>query len=281
MKTPFKSASYQALGLGIIFLSLVACGTQSKKSEKKDYSTLPEEVSMKEDRQILDDLRKEIPEDIKQDNDEYAFLMKMMGEVRERPEKIRDRWNTETRRRRDKYSKINQRDRDNFNKEEKKAREEFLRAANKERDSKVKSGMKADERKEFFNEQETKRREFFANQQDARRDFESQIRQRTSDFEAMMRDKNSEFNTEHRAYSDRYRQWEKDKKEFDTQKKNFEQQKRESMMGGNGGTGAANGASQAPPAVKGHYDYEEALREFDKVPKGNQTPLGAGPQDGQ
>jgi hypothetical protein len=88
--------------------------------DPNDKSKVPEEFSLKEDRSYLDQIRSDTPEDVKKENDELAFIMKMMGEVRERPEKVRDRFSTEMRKRRERFNKLNQKDREAYNAKEKK-----------------------------------------------------------------------------------------------------------------------------------------------------------------
>lgn len=287
MKTQFKSLNTVVFRLGKFFLLgllAVACSGTGRRAgegeEKRDYTEVPEELSLKEDREYLDKLREEVPEERREENDELAFTLKMMGEVKERPNKIRDRWNTETRRRREQLRKLNAKDRTEYNKREKSEREKFLKELGRERNAFVKKKVTSEERREFFSEQEMKRREYFGQQSDRRKDFESQMRQRSLDFEANMRDRNSEFNAEHRAYGERYRQWEKEKKDLDKAKEKHnrerrEEQRREQAQAASGGgvTSSNAGASKASGLSA---EDEKLLKEFDQIPKTGKTPLKAG-----
>jgi hypothetical protein len=299
MKTNLKSLilQYEILGkifrVGplVVFLALnQGCSSMRSKSsgyapkegegqenpDQKDYSKVPEEYSLKEDRSYLDQLRSDTPEDLKKENDELAFIMKMMGEVRERPDKIRDRFQTEIRKRRERFNKLNQKDREAYNAKEKKDRESFLKELTKKRDDFVKDKPKSDERRDFFNEQDTKRRDYFAAQSDKRREFESQMRERSTDFEAYIREKQADFNQEHRAYSDRFRQYEKDKKTFDEAKEKYEKEQRaKGIIPGMGNPKP----SPAPEASKS--DFSKDLEEFNNIPKTPADKLKSGDGKGQ
>lgn len=244
-------------------------GYSAKDDSTKDISEVPEELSLKEDRSQLEQLRKEVPDDIKKDNDELAFIMKMMGEVKERPDRIRDRFNSEVRKRRDKFSKINQKEREQFNLKSKKERDDFLKKMDKERTEFSKGKPSSDERKEFFNEQETKRREFFSKQSDERREFDAKMRERQSDFDAYLRDQTGEFNQEHRAYGERFRQWEKDKKQFEEEKRKYEKEQRAKgvIPGMSTSSGATRTDQSNIPEVQ-KYQYDKDLAEFEKIPPG-------------
>ncbi len=297
MKTNSKSLllQYEALGkyfrLGPLMVFLVmSMGCSSLRSDKsgyankgveseqKDYSKVPEEFSLKEDRSYLDQIRSDTPEDVKKDNDELAFTMKMMGEVRERPEKIRERFSTEIRKRRERFNKLNQKDRTAFNNNERKAREDFLSGLAKKRDKFVSDKPTSEDRKEFFNEHETLRRDYFSRQSDNRREFESQLRERSSDFDAYIREKQADFNQEHRAYSDRYRQYEKDKKSFAEAKEKFEKEQRaKGIIPGMGNPQVAPNAGTAPTVPNAQkYEYDKDLEEFNKIPNVPASKLQSG-----
>lgn len=288
MKTKSKSldlpyetpGKFCRVGLWVVLLALfVGCSSLRSQEPAKDSA---EEYSLKEDRSYLDQLRSDTPEEVKNENDELAFIMKLMGEVREAPDKVRDRFSTEIRKRRERFNKLNQRDRTSFNEKEKRTRETFLSESQKKRDKFVSSKPKSEERKDFFNDQETQRRDFFAKQSEDRKEFESKMRERSSDFDAYIREKQADFNQEQRAYSERYRQYEKDKKAFNEAKAKHEQEQRAKGIypgispSSTTDTNGTNGAGNIQEASK--YNYDKDLEEFKKIPKTPADRLEAGEQ---
>ncbi|MES2855719.1 MAG: hypothetical protein V4692_07645 [Bdellovibrionota bacterium] len=189
---------------------LSACAVKSKRAELQDADDQPvgvaDEMSLKADRTELDELRKDIPEDLKKENDELALVLSMMKDGTEEPGKVRDRFNTAVRKKREKSDKLMRKQREDFTKLERKTRDEFLKTQKSEREKFVDKAKKrsSDERRDFFNEQDTKRRDFFSNQSDSRREFESKITEDRKTFEDYVREQTNRFNQEHRAYSTGY-----------------------------------------------------------------------------
>ncbi|MCB0357970.1 MAG: hypothetical protein KDD40_13230, partial [Bdellovibrionales bacterium] len=76
---------------------------KSKKSSEKDLAS--SEVSLAKDQQSLEELRKNIPQDVKARNDSLKIILNMMGELKEHPQKVRDKFNRFQRQRRTKFQK--------------------------------------------------------------------------------------------------------------------------------------------------------------------------------
>lgn len=199
--------SFVFLGFLLVSCSVISKRPELRESENKTSVILSEDVSLKADRSELADLRKEIPEEIKNTNDELALIFKMIspGEERdEEPGAIRERFNKALRDRRAKVDKELRRRRDEFSKTEKKARDGFLKNLKESRESFVEKKRSQEERREFFNDQDKSRNEYFAEERDRRKEFESEINAARKEFDDYAREKQNLFNQEYRAYSASY-----------------------------------------------------------------------------
>ena len=68
--------SFPQLCIAFTLGFLLACTSSEKKAvEAPPATAIESEVSLNEDRTKLDKLRKEVPEDVKRDNDELAGLL--------------------------------------------------------------------------------------------------------------------------------------------------------------------------------------------------------------
>lgn len=193
------------LTLLIMSAGLTSCSTNSK-SEGKD------EISLKADRKLLDQYRTETPEEVKAENDFMALVLKDMGEVKAKPQDVRDRYYKEVRKKRDAFNKQHRQIRDRYNRDTKKKRDDFLNDLKKERAKFVSKKPSSSESSEFFSEQNTKRNMFFQDQSDNRRDFESQVDQDRRDFNDDMNLKQKQFDDAYREYLKNYQEKEKEKK---------------------------------------------------------------------
>ncbi len=242
------------------------------------------EMSLKADRSELDALRKDVPEEIKKQNDEIALILSfIVRDSDEDPGKVRDRFNTAIRKKREAIDKKLARSRQDFTKQERSNRDDFVKKSREERDDYLNRRKRSsDDRKRFFDDQEDKRKSFFADQMDKRKDFESQVQATRKDNEDFTREKQSTFNEEWKTYQTRY--FER-KKQTDL-KKRMEQKSRELERGGKpvlpvtpgSGDGAANGSvpsypGYAPPSGVQPLNASgtrpaDSLAEFDKIPPG-------------
>lgn len=196
--------------VGIIFsLILLVAGLTSCSTVKTSNT---EEISLKADRKILDKYRAEIPEDIKEENDFMALVLKDMAEVKMNPRDVREHYYKEVRRKRDAFNRQHRMIREKFNRDDKKKRAEFLSNLKKERASFVATKPTSKESSEFFQEQNTKRSAFFQDQADARKDFSSEIESARRDFNDDMNLKQKQFDDVHREYIKNYQEMEKQKK---------------------------------------------------------------------
>ena len=262
-----------AVGFALI---LSSCSVSTKRAELQSDDDKPtevaDEVSLRADRSEVADLRKDIPDDVKKENDELALVLSMMKDGTDEPGKVRDRFNTAVRKKREKFDKTMRKQRDDFTKTERKTREEFLKNLKSERDSFV-SGRKrtADARKEFFDDQDVKRRDFFSDQTDKRREFESEVNEERKTFEDYVREQTNRFNQEHREYSTAY--YDRQKAEA-LKKRMAEKEKRinEEKALDAADSAAAQGITPAAATTR-----DADLEQFKNIP--NVAPTQLGPKD--
>ncbi|MGE4133100.1 MAG: hypothetical protein AB7F86_15770 [Bdellovibrionales bacterium] len=188
---------------------LMACASPStsrvqKEDRQKVEETLAPEVSLKEDREKLAEMRKEIPEEKQQANDEQAVFLNLMNQGTEPPSRVYERFQVMQRKHRASFNAKVKKLRDDYKKEETKRRDEFLKKSKVERDSFVKTKHERKETQDFFSAQDVERREFFADERDRRKNFESEIDSQVKDFNSYMRIKMNEFNEQYRLYSKKY-----------------------------------------------------------------------------
>jgi hypothetical protein len=209
--------SNPVLVLSAILISLVVgCVGRSPrpnyyKSSDQAGAVVDEKYRLSSDREALDKLRTEIPENKKQENDELAFTMQLMSsEYKKTPGDVRDRFNDALRKKREKFQKDLQKERDEFTKKERKDREDFLKSMTNEREDFLKLKRKGDERTEFFEKQDEARKVYFETQRERRDDFESNITEKRKNFEDYAREKSTDFNEEWRLYQKKYDEHQKD-----------------------------------------------------------------------
>lgn len=198
-----------------MLITALACSHSKEKPEAGQHPLpvvhpeLSTEVSLKEDRAQLAEMRKEVPEEKKQENDELALILQTMksdtylGQDKD-PHKVREDFDHILRKRRSKFDQEVQKLRDDYNKAERKNREEFTKAQQDERAEFLKKKVKTEERKEFYEDQDGKRKEYFANEKEKRAEFESSMTEKRRNYEDHVREVTNKFNQEHKAYTKYY-----------------------------------------------------------------------------
>lgn len=211
------NSTFKSIGKFFPLLILVGCQTPNGSDEAAPSAQvraeLAGEVSLKSDRDELAQLRKEIPEEKRQANDELAVLLGVMGEVKLKPSEVQSRVQNIMHKRRDEFRKKVLKLREDFRKEEARRKEIFLKEQKSARDSFKADKRDKDKTKEFYAGQDVRRREFFANEADRRKDFESETKTQSADFDSYMREKQREFSEQARLYANRYYEMEKEKRE--------------------------------------------------------------------
>ncbi len=235
----------------IIFLIAVlvtSSGSFAASSEPKTVDESPEqELSLKKDREALDQLRQEVPEDVKRENDDLAFILKLFDDKKRQSGRIRAEFNKTYNRVRKKKQKEFRKERDLYTREEKSRRKKYLSESKKQRKAFLDGDASSEAKKEFFAEERIKRKEFFADEKDKRKDFESDLRARRKEFDHYLRDRRKDF-------SDRLRQFKKEQKALkDLEKKRKAALKKGSSLG--------NVSNQLTPK------NQQYLNDFKKIPK--------------
>lgn len=202
----------------LIFLGLLGCASSSEKGSNQyqsadgDRPLVDAKYSLAADREALNEMRSQVPEDKKKQNDEMAYLLGLFANPEKSPSEIRQQFDTLVRKKRGQFDKDITRERENFNKSERKKREDFLKEQKQVRDDFNKTKQDRDKKSDFYRDQDQKRSEYFADERDRRNDFESDVRERRKNFEDYVREKTTEFNQEHRAFSKRQEELKKEKK---------------------------------------------------------------------
>lgn len=243
-----------------------------------DLKDVANEVSLKADRSAMDEARKDIPEEIRRENDEIAGLLSfVVRESEEEPSRLRDRFSSALRKKRERSDRELRKKRDDFTVTERKKREEFLKKLKVDRDEFTAGRRRSpEERKRFFDDQDTSRREFFATERDLRKDFESSMQETRKNTEDYIREKQNAFNQDLRAYQQRYTE----RKRTMDLKKRAEEKARSLERAG-------KPVHAAPLSVSGESTQDtrvlpastpspDPLAEFDQIPAGPGVPLAPG-----
>lgn len=207
MKSELLSVGKKLL---VIILMLSGCALKTKERSQGASSELDansEEVSFLSDNKEIEELRKNIPEQKKADNDLLRETLMLLGTVEKPPHKHREHFDNLIRRIRNDHQKKMRKAREDYSRKEKNAREDFLRKLKEEREDFNSDKPDRLKRERFIQEQERRRRDFTANERDKRQQFDGDMRQKESDFSALMRDRTNEFYRELKLYEKRYTEW--------------------------------------------------------------------------
>lgn len=233
------SYNYFVLILLVFPLNFVRAASES------DDQGDSQEYSLEQDRKELEKLREEIPEDVRKKNDDLGFILRLFDDKTRDPGKIRAEFNrTFNRLRKNKNAEF-QRERKKFKDAEKKKRKENIEQAKKKRKEFLAQDPSSDSKKAFFDQERTDRKVFFSEEKEKRNDFESDYRSRKKDFDEFLKTKRDLFN-------DRYRQFEKERRELKKQQKAEEKARSQGHL-----TGIKS------PITDKNQSY---LQEFEKIP---------------
>jgi hypothetical protein len=189
-------------------------GSKTTKTE----STPVLETSLKSDNAVIEELRKNIPEEKRKDNDELKEILSLTGEVKDPPARIREKFMRTIQRMRDTHRRESQKMRQTFSDNERKNRDAYKRKSDAERKEFNDDKQSKEDRKEFYDRQDQTRKDFFAEERDKRNIFNSDMRSREDEFSNMIRDRQQDFNLEIRAYEIRYKEH---MKQLEAQKKKY------------------------------------------------------------
>jgi hypothetical protein len=186
-------------------------GQNRYQSGKDQDLAVDPKYSLSEDREKLNELRKDIPEDQRHKNDSEALILNLMNDLRREPSDIRRVFDDMVAKKRSLLDKDLGRERDQFTEGERKEREKLLEKLEKERNVYNQSKHTRDERSDFSRDQDAERKNYFSQSREKREDFEAQIRERRKNFDDRIRARQLEFNQELRAFSRRRLDKEKEK----------------------------------------------------------------------
>lgn len=247
-----------ALIIASLLIFAVGCSSRAKKPAANNEISNTE-FKLKKDRTDLETLRKDVPETVKSENDESAYLLSLFQDTNKSPQEISNKFNIDVRRKREEYSKWEKQTREEYNLSEKRSREDFLSAAKKKRDDPSVKKMERDERNRLFQDLDVERRQFFANESDSRRKVDSELRQKRSDFEAQMRDLRLRFDHEQKAYTQTY----------NDKKKTFGASVPTGTVPSSAPRAVTRPSTQGAPAGF----TEEDMKDIQALPKGNKSSL--------
>lgn len=235
--------------LAVLAGLVVGCATESVKKATKEEAS--QEVHLKEDRQKLDEIRKSIPEETREFNDETSLILNLFSDPTKQPSDIQSKFYSLTNKKRDEYSKNERRRREDYGNEERKRRDKYMENARREREKSKINKMTKEERSEFFAEQDTARRRNSSDEMDNRRNFESQVREDRQNFEAHMRDMRSRFDSEYKNYYKTYNE----RKKVETEAQKFKSEHRSEKK-------QKFSAGSPPPGFT-----EDDMKDLESIPK--------------
>ncbi len=166
----------------------------------KKTARVDAKYSLAKDRAELDKLRESLPPEIRNQNDEKAFLAELMGEIKYPPETVREKFSNLVRKKRELFNKDLNKSREEFGKVERKTRERFTSKLTEERDKFLRTKVDREKRAEFFNQQDEDRRTFAAEQKEKRDDYEADVREKRKNFDDYLKEKSDDFNFELKNY---------------------------------------------------------------------------------
>ncbi len=175
-------------------------GADGKGVAVKKTARVDAKYSLAKDRAELDKLRAALPPDVRNQNDEKAFLADLMGEVKYPPEAVREKFSNLVRKKRELFNKDMTKSREEFSKNEKKTRDAFTKSLTEERDRFLRKKVDRENRAEFFNQQDEDRRTFTAEQKEKRDEYEADVRDKRKNFDDYLKEKSDDFNFELKNY---------------------------------------------------------------------------------
>ena len=120
-------------------------GDDTEQPAKKP-AMVDAKYSLAKDRAELDKLRESLPSEVRNQNDEKAFLAELMGEVKYSPETVREKFSNLVRKKRELFNKDMNKSREDFGKVERKTREGFTRKLTEERNAFLKTKVDRENR---------------------------------------------------------------------------------------------------------------------------------------
>ncbi len=197
MKFDLKSYIILTSVLGSFFLG---CSSSTKQPTGSD------EISLKADRSSLDELRKDIPEEKRKENDELALILQVMNAKDKKPFEIREKFNSIMRKKREEFSKSQRRIREDFSRRERDEREKFSKEQKETSDRFYRHKPSSEERRNFSQDHSSRQQKYYADSRERRQAFEEDMRSKEKDFSALVTEKNKEFEEHFKGYQKEYKE---------------------------------------------------------------------------
>lgn len=197
----------RALTLWLLLSGLLAgCATGLENGFDADQPLVQSEYKLKQDRKAFEELRKEVPPNKKEENDELAFLEQLFLNPLKNPSEIREQFNKGLRKKRDSLSQDLQRSRENFVKIERKERDSFSRKTQEKREQFKLQKPDRERTKEFYDELDLERKDFNAAQKDKRDLFEAQTQEARKNFDDYSKEKQTDFNVRLKVFQEKQKE---------------------------------------------------------------------------
>lgn len=187
-----------------VLIVLAVCSLRARAEDYSGGGLVDDKYSLKEDREAMDALRKNIPANVKKENDEKAFMDNMMTDLSVPPSDVRSKFQSIVNKKRESFSKDMTKSREDFYKAQTKEREAFTKEQGEKRVEFGKDKHSSSERTDFYDGLESKRKDFYEAQREKRDAFEETARDKRKNFDDYVRAKTDEFNQLHRDYTKRF-----------------------------------------------------------------------------
>ena len=185
-----------------IIIFTVSCATRRTNDKMPSYKVreeLGKEIRLSDDSKELSSLRRDLPEQKRQDNDDLAEYLRKLQLAERDPDKARSEFNQLLQSRREKFRNALTKIRESYSADERKKREEFNAGQNKKRETIRKRNLKPKDSQEAYYQLSEEQKEFYANERLRRKDFEAEIQTQMKDFDFMIRERQQAFNEQLRT----------------------------------------------------------------------------------
>lgn len=178
----------------------VSCATQQngKMPSEQVRDELSKEIRLSDDNKELNSLRKSLPDQKKQDNDDLAEYLNKLQLAERDPDRARSEFTQLVQSRREKFRDKTNKLRESYATDERKRREEFNEQQNKKREKIRNRRLKPKDSQEAYYELSEEQKDFYSHERLRRKDFEAEIQTQMKEFDFMVRERQQAFNEQMR-----------------------------------------------------------------------------------
>lgn len=191
---------------GLLALSVSGCSSQPVQESRVDAPLVQEKYRLSADREAFDQIRSQIPDEQRRQNDEKSFLEQLMADPSKTPSRVREEFQKTLTRRRAEFNKDMERRRTDFVRKERGEREDFTRSQSSRRQEIKSQKLGPEERRRAYDDLEKTRQDFYENQRERRSQFEADRRDDRQNFEDYVREVTADFNQRHRDFTQRHKE---------------------------------------------------------------------------